>query len=162
MGQDQTAEQRIVEALVDGLDSGDPGVCHRFSVLALHQLLIQDRGITHTELALELDCSLAAVERYFRIGADAEPSRFNPRALTSERVDDAITAISERRLGRQYPRALRTAGPLLADGLPEVIELLDPEPLEYLQEVATRDLMKPDVLASRPMHANAPAGGQDV
>jgi len=141
----QTAEQRIVAGLAQRLDDGDPGTQLRFSRLTLHQLLCQDRHITRRELALELDVSLAAIERYFRIGAPLDPPKQNRRALTSERVDAAITRISERKFGRQYPRAIRTAGPLLADGLPEVIELLDPEPLEYLQEVATRDLMTPGI-----------------
>ena len=142
-------EQRIVSRLADGLDAGDPVIRQRFSTLALHVFLMQDRGITQADLALELGVSLSTVQRYIRIGAPIVCLPQSPWCLTQDRVDDAITAIWEARSGREYPRAMWTAGPLLGDGLPELIEYLDPEPLEYISEAQIKELMSNDTPGRR-------------
>jgi hypothetical protein len=108
----------------------EEGTNEQLWIADLHRVIAAQRGISYSELADESGLPLRTVERHM---AGRPPGYIDD-------VDDALTRITERR-GYELPQAIRVEGPLLFDGLPEVISLLDPEFQAYLAEMYTLDLM---------------------
>ncbi len=80
----------------------------------LHRLIAAQRGISLEDISSESGIPPRSLDRHLA----------GQKAGFAESVDDALTRISERR-GFKLEPAIRVRGPLLADGLPLVVEVID-------------------------------------